>query len=436
MLLREAFEYRFNRDVVLSRPCIYGVFSGPLGGFRPREEKCVGCMRCVQEYPHIARIDRNPEFEKLGDSYWSPESVATVWNEAETGKIPVRGMGYKGPFAGKGFDAMWTDMSEIVRPTRDGKHGREFISTVVDIGRKPSYLRQQVVSEVLEELKVIQVSVPILFDILPRTSSSGAALLATSEAAKSLNTLCIAAVDDTTTESAIGEYSERVVPLVRAKDVEDKASVIERCRMVEFLYDNSHQYEQVEDRNPSCITVLRIPFRKGVEEEVVKLVKDGVGVIHLHADYHGREYESGGPRFITDSIRAVHSRLVQESIRDEVTLIISGGIILAEHVPKAIICGADLVAIDTAIMVALGFRFEADCRSPENCRMVPPRIDPEWGRRRLVNLVAAWHEQLIEILSAMGMRDVRRLRGETGRSMLNEDLEKAAFGEVFGYPQS
>jgi hypothetical protein len=35
---------------------------------------------------------------------------------------------------------MWTDMSEIVRPTRDGIHGREYISTAVDIGRKPAYL--------------------------------------------------------------------------------------------------------------------------------------------------------------------------------------------------------------------------------------------------------------------------------------------------------
>ena len=26
---------------------------------------------------------------------------------------------------------MWTDMSEIVRPTRDGIHGREYISTSV-----------------------------------------------------------------------------------------------------------------------------------------------------------------------------------------------------------------------------------------------------------------------------------------------------------------
>jgi len=35
---------------------------------------------------------------------------------------------------------MWTDMSEIVRPTRDGIHGREYISTLVDLGRKVKFL--------------------------------------------------------------------------------------------------------------------------------------------------------------------------------------------------------------------------------------------------------------------------------------------------------
>ena len=55
------------------------------------------------------------------------------WSEAD-------GAGYGGAFSGPGFDSMWTDMSEIVRPTRDGIHGREYISTVVDIGRRPSRL--------------------------------------------------------------------------------------------------------------------------------------------------------------------------------------------------------------------------------------------------------------------------------------------------------
>ena len=82
----------------------------------------------------------NPEYEKLGNRYWKPDIIKTTWLQAETAKIPVSGAGYRGPFSGLGFDAMWTDMSEIVRPTRDGIHGREYISTSVDIGRKPSHL--------------------------------------------------------------------------------------------------------------------------------------------------------------------------------------------------------------------------------------------------------------------------------------------------------
>src|SRR5256885_7707779 len=140
MLVHEALEYRLNKEVVLSRPCIYGVFGGRFGGFKPLKHKCVGCMRCVQEYPHIMTVKQSDSYKRLGDSFWTPENVYTVWNEASTGKIPVKGMGYKGAFAGQGFDGMWTDMSEIVRPTRDGIHGREYISTSVDIGARPTYL--------------------------------------------------------------------------------------------------------------------------------------------------------------------------------------------------------------------------------------------------------------------------------------------------------
>jgi glutamate synthase domain-containing protein 2 len=57
-------------------------------------------------------------------------------------------------------------------------------------------------------------------------------------------------------------------------------------------------------------------------------------------------------------------------------------------------------------------------------------FDSTWGEQRLINLLASWHDQLIEILSAMGIRDVRRLRGDVGRAMFNEDLEKEAFKEI------
>ena len=54
----------------------------------------------------------------------------------------------------------------------------------------------------------------------------------------------------------------------------------------------------------------------------------------------------------------------------------------------------------------------------------------------MVNLMGAWHSQLIEVLGAMGIREVRRLRGEVGRAIFMEDIEKEAFGDLARVPQA
>ena len=74
-------------------------------------------------------------------------------------------MGYKGFFVSEGWDSMWTDMSEIVRPTRDGVYGREFISTQVDIGARRSSITFPV--EPTDAPKVVSIPIPIIFDYLP-----------------------------------------------------------------------------------------------------------------------------------------------------------------------------------------------------------------------------------------------------------------------------
>ncbi len=57
--------------------------------------------------------------------------------------------------------------------------------------------------------------------------------------------------------------------------------------------------------------------------------------------------------------------------------------------------------------------------------------DTDWAAQRLVNLVSAWRDQLLEALGAMGMREVRRLRGEMGRAIFKPQAE-AAFIKIFG----
>src|SRR6266849_4116891 len=173
MLAGEAFHYRFNRKVILSRPCIYGVFGSHFGGFRPIQEKCTACMRCKQEYPNvITDIIVSPEYHRLGDSYFDPAAVWALNREATTGGDIVRGMGYQGPFSGEGFDAMWTDISEIVRPTRHGKLGTESIATEVEIGKKPMHLKFDASGSLLSQTKVVLSPIPIFFDCLPANLSN------------------------------------------------------------------------------------------------------------------------------------------------------------------------------------------------------------------------------------------------------------------------
>jgi glutamate synthase domain-containing protein 2 len=171
-------------------------------------------------------------------------------------------------------------------------------------------------------------------------------------------------------------------------------------------------------------------------------------VFHLCADLHGRErLEDGLPgRHIKDVLREVHTRLVDAGLRDEITLIISGGIALAEHMAKAIICGADLVAADAALLVAMGCRVCRNAHWPaigdENvkglgngCPAGIDSADSEYAARRMVNLIGAWHSQLIEVLGAMGIREVRRLRGEMGRAIFMEEIEKDSFGDLLRVPK-
>ncbi len=416
MLVHEALEYRFNKDLALSRPCIYGVFSGWLGGFKPVKEKCVGCMRCVQEYPHIMNVRHSDAYKRLGDSYWTPDAVFTVLYESSTGKIPVKGMGYKGPFGGEGFDGIWTDMSEIVRPTRDGVYGREYISTVVDIGRKPFSLNFE---DGNGGIRTVQAPIPVVFDEISEPSFTADVHHAIAAAARRLNTFYISRPDRAEKDL------DHMVPLVR-DDLEIGRAGPRNARIVEFEGERGDRLDELRKDYPSAVVSARIPLRNSAGETAVKLAREGVDVLHVCADYHGMDY-STDPKHVSESLKAVHTRLVREGVRDNVTIIASGGIILAEHVPKAIICGADLVALDTTLLVALQAEFTGETRSRDLCGLKPRGIDPEWGAQRIVNLVASWHDQLIEILSAMGMRDVRRLRGDVGRSMVDSELREQAF---------
>jgi glutamate synthase domain-containing protein 2 len=123
-------------------------------------------------------------------------------------------------------------------------------------------------------------------------------------------------------------------------------------------------------------------------------------------------------------------KLVEKNIRDGLTLLVSGGLSMAEHVTKSIICGVDGVLMDFPILIALECRMCRRCTKDLSCPVKIESAPPEWTAARVVNLLGAWHNQLLEMMGAMGIRDVRRLRGEAGRAMFFEDLERDTFSAM------
>jgi ferredoxin len=404
----------------------------------PNTEVCRNCFRCIQECPRGA-LEKSlfSEFTGTGGEYWTPDLLLTLWKQAETGSVPVSGAGYRGPFTGKGFDSMWTDMSEIVRPTRDGIHGREYISTSVDLGRKLNHLVFDSENKLVSKLEnLVTISIPFVFDmteydLMPELKE------AVVKAAEELDTFVIIPVVNISEN--MERYSDNIIPLLSLSEIENNEEVIKKARLIAINYseDLAGNFTSIKDKITklgNIVTIVRVPAVENVASIVTELVEKGAEVIHIVADYRGHCIDNSAVsngRYIKDIIRDVHAELLSNKIRDEVTIMASGGIALAEHVAKAMLCGADLTAIDLPLLIALGARIyeepEKSLVMPEGLAQVPlPTVV-----QRIMNLIGAWHSQILEMMGAMGIRDIRRLRGETGRAMFFEEMDKQTFGKIF-----
>jgi ferredoxin len=159
----------------VKKACVYDRYRQEMQYIKDLDEfsslffECMGCFSCVQKCTKgLLALTINPEYERMGNGYYTPDIILTTWNQAETAGIPVSGAGYRGKFTGMGFDSMWTDMSEIVRPTRDGIHGREYISTSVDIGRKPRLLSFEDKKLTTALPPLVDLPILILIDMFPK----------------------------------------------------------------------------------------------------------------------------------------------------------------------------------------------------------------------------------------------------------------------------
>jgi glutamate synthase domain-containing protein 2 len=118
------------------------------------------------------------------------------------------------------------------------------------------------------------------------------------------------------------------------------------------------------------------------------------------------------------ALASVDTRLRQEGIRNQASLVVAGGFRSSADVLKAIALGADAVYIGTAALISVGCHVCQQCYTGR-CSWgiattddyLSKRINPEIASERLSNLIRAWSLEIKEMLGGMGINALESLRG-------------------------
>ena len=192
------------------------------------------------------------------------------------------------------------------------------------------------------------------------------------------------------------------------------------------IEDHKKHLDWIKHINRRALLSTRVSTPTDVDMVAVGSYSAGTHIIHLDGGYGGT---GAAPDIakkniampIEYAIPKVHGFLEAEGVRDEVTLIASGGIRSAHDIAKSIALGADGVVVGTSELVAVGCVRCGKCESGRGCPRGIATTDPElsvkmdidWATQRLINLYSAWHKELVRILRRFGMRSVSELRGRT-----------------------
>jgi glutamate synthase domain-containing protein 2/ferredoxin len=445
--------------------CQYGVHVKP-GGYRnvirPFDYRCIGpdCEKsgrfCVSNCPQQAlSLDENPVFRTLGDCRWTPDLLASNWYMAETGKQPPKHLESRIGNSGGGFDRL-----RFVFPDKISSGlRREDISTELLLNKRKNDSRPKV-----------KIDIPWYGGGMSFGSTNIRAQLAKVRAAKAWNTFSC---------TGEGGYPERFIPYkdhmitqVATGLFGVREETIQRARIVEFKYAQGakpglgghllgdkntpavaamreavvgtslfspfpfHSVYSIEDHkkhldwiahvNRTALLSAKVSTPNDVEMVAVGSYCAGAHIVHMDGSYGGT---GAAPNIakkniampIEYAISNVHQFLVAEGVRDEITLIVSGGIRNPWDIAKAIAMGADGIVIGTAELVSLGCIRCGCCESGRGCARGICTTDSEllqlltveWCTQRLINLHTAFRECLVDILYRLGIESVAALRGRT-----------------------
>jgi glutamate synthase domain-containing protein 2/NAD-dependent dihydropyrimidine dehydrogenase PreA subunit len=444
--------------------CPYGVHLKPAGyalPLRPRDYLCIGpsCAEtdhyCVEHCPNKAlSVGRNPTADAIGDPRWTSDLLISTWQQAETGRAPANGLECERGASGGGFDALrfrFPDKPSVrVEPAE--------INTCLDLNRRGDGRPE------------ISIDLPIYGGGMSFGSVSIHVMIARARAATAWNTFTC--TGEGGYPDRLQPYDDHVITQVATGLFGVREDTIQRVRMVEFKYaqgakpglgghllgdkntpdvarmrqavegnalfspfpfhsvysveDHKKHIDWIKEINPRALVTVKVSTPTDVDMVAVGSYHAGAHIVHIDGSYGGT---GAAPDIakkniampVEYAIPRVHRFLVEEGIRDEIVLMASGGIRTAHDVLKAIALGADGAVIGTAELVALGCIRCGACESGRGCargiattdRELIKQVEIDWATQRLINLFAAWREQMVDVLCRLGMKSVRELRGRT-----------------------
>jgi glutamate synthase domain-containing protein 2 len=393
----------------------------------------------------------DPMWETFGDPRWTSDLILATWFQAETGRPPDNGLEYGTGASGGGFDRM-----RIRFPSRPPSGSAGDVDLSIPLNRRGDGRPE------------VTIAFPIYGGGMSYGSISLATMVARARAFEAFGSFTCTGEGGYPAE--LEPYDDNVITQVATGLFGVQEQTIQRVRIVEFKYAQGakpglgghllgdkvtplvarmreavvgsalfspfpfHSVYSVEDHrkhvdwikvtNPRALVSVKVSTPTDVDMVAVGSYYAGAHIIHIDGSYGGT---GAAPDIakkniampIEYAIPKVHGFLVAEGIREEMTLIASGGIRTAWDVIKAIALGADGVVIGTAELVALECIRCGRCESGRGCPRGIATTDPElgtmfdaeYGSQRLMNLFNSFCIQLQDILQRFGMKSVRELVG-------------------------
>jgi glutamate synthase domain-containing protein 2 len=430
---------------------------------------CAACQRCVTLCPTKALSVRRRATEFRQNANWTGPVQTGIVKQAETGGVLLTSMGTDKPHPIY-WDNIVLNASQVTNPSIDPL--REPMELRTYLGRKPDSLdldfsdgAPRLKSQIDKQLKL---ETPIMFSAMSYGSISYNACLSLARASQAAGTFYNTGEGglhkdfyeygpNTIVQVASGRFGVTPEYLEAAAAIEIKIGqgakpgigghlpgekvnkAISETRMIPEGSDAispapHHDIYSIEDLRQLIYALKEATnYTKpvGVKISAVHNVAAiASGSVRAGADIIAIDGIRGGtgaaPTVIRDNIglpielalAAVDSRLREEGIRNQASIVVAGGFRGSADIVKAIALGADAVYVATAALIAMGCHVCQKCytgRCNWGIATQDPylvrRLNPDIGTRRLTNLLRAWSLEIKEFLGAMGVNAIESLRG-------------------------